>query len=100
MTLNHFLAATIAIGWFSVSIDPMNADGAEYFVSLSGNDAWSGTISEPNADRTNGPFRTINRARDAIRSLKATGRINRPVTVCLRDGTHFLSRPFVLTPAD
>ena len=100
MTPNHIFAVTVAAGWFLAGIDPVNAGGAEYFVSLSGNDAWSGTVPEPNTDRTNGPFRTIHRARDAIRTLKTTSPINRPVTVYLRDGTHFLSEPFVLTPLD
>jgi len=81
-------------------IDSANAQGADYFVSLSGNDSWSGTLTEPNANRTDGPFRSIIRARDAVRTLKSAGQMIGPVTVAVRGGTHFLSEPFVLKPVD
>jgi DNA-binding CsgD family transcriptional regulator/CheY-like chemotaxis protein len=42
-----------------------------FYVAADGNDAWSGRYGEPNAQRTDGPFRTIARARDVIRALKA-----------------------------
>jgi hypothetical protein len=35
----------------------------EFYVSLSGNDKWSGKISEPNETKTDGPFVTIDGAR-------------------------------------
>lgn len=100
MIFIRILAATIVVGWSLAGIDPADARQADFFVSPSGNDAWSGTLPEPNTDRTDGPFRTITRARDAIRGLKTAARINRPMTVCFRDGAHFLSEPFVLKPVD
>ena len=42
----------------------------EYYVSLQGNDGWSGTLAAPMVDGTDGPFATLERARDAIRELK------------------------------
>ena len=44
----------------------------EYHVSPRGNDAWSGRLSDPNA--TDGPFATLERARDAIRALRTDAR--------------------------
>ena len=41
--------------------------GPSFFVSPSGNDAWSGRLAELNADGTDGPFATLRRARDAMR---------------------------------
>ena len=38
-------------------------------VSPQGSDAWSGTLPEVNAEQTDGPFRSIERARDALRGL-------------------------------
>ena len=40
---------------------------ATFFVSTDGNDSWSGRLVAPNAAKTDGPFATIARARDAIR---------------------------------
>jgi len=44
---------------------------ADFYVSPDGNDSWSGTIAEPNADKTDGPFATIERAKQAVRELKS-----------------------------
>jgi len=40
-----------------------------FFVSIVGNDTWSGMLAEPNAIKTDGPFATLSRARDAIHNL-------------------------------
>ncbi|GBC94525.1 hypothetical protein HRbin16_00309 [bacterium HR16] len=71
------------------------------YVSPRGNDAWSGTLPAPNRQRTDGPFATLERARDAIRDLKRQGRLPRGgVTVWLRGGTYFRQQPFALTVED
>jgi len=41
---------------------------ADFYISPAGNDGWSGRLAEPNAARSDGPFATIARARDAVRS--------------------------------
>lgn len=71
-------------------------EGAEAFVSPAGDDTWSGALNEPNRDRTDGPFATLQRARDEVRRLKASG----PVTVWVRAGTYRLTQPLVLEPQD
>jgi hypothetical protein len=58
-------------------------------VSPEGNDA----VSE-------GPFASLEGARDAIRHLKSIGALDRPVRVVVADGTYAVRRPFVLTPDD
>ncbi len=45
------------------------------YVSTEGDDSWSGRLPEPNADRTDGPFATLKRARDEIRRLKSEGKL-------------------------
>jgi hypothetical protein len=79
---------------------PMATAGPKFYVATGGNDAWSGTVPDPNAKKTDGPFATPARARDAVRALKAAGQLVRPVTVYLRGGTYFLNEPLVLTPDD
>ncbi len=72
---------------------------AAFFVATDGNDAWSGRLPAPNAQRTDGPFRTLGRARDAIRRLKKDDP-HAPLTVMVRGGTHFMPEPLVLSPED
>jgi len=72
-----------------------------YYVATDGNDQWSGKLAAPNASRSDGPFATVARARDAIRELKREGGgLKAPVAVYLRQGTYFLPEPLVLTPQD
>lgn len=72
-----------------------------YYVSIDGNDLWSGRLPAPNTGRTDGPFATLARARDEIRILKkGPGGLASPVEVLIRGGTHALTEPLVLTPED
>ena len=70
------------------------------YVAPQGNDTWSGTISQPNASRTDGPLATLNGARDAIRTLKASSRLKESATVIVADGTYSMREPFVFTSED
>jgi parallel beta-helix repeat protein len=76
-----------------------------YFVALVGNDAWSGMLPAPNAQKTDGPFATLARARDEIRAQKpvhpAVWRTGfSSVTVLVREGTYYLPEPLRFTPED
>lgn len=42
----------------------------DFFISTKGNDSWSGTLAEPNAAGTDGPFATVQRVQKAVRALK------------------------------
>ena len=48
----------------------LNGKKADFYVSPTGNDKWSGTLEEPNSNMIDGPFATIERARLAVRKLK------------------------------
>lgn len=69
-----------------------------FYVAQNGNDAWSGQRASPDAGRTDGPFATLRRARDAVRELKHRqgGVLNQPVTVLLREGVYHLAEPLNL----
>lgn len=69
----------------------------EFFISPEGSDANSGLQAEPGTP--DGPFRTLERARDAVRSWRAEGG-DGTVFVTLRGGRYELDCPFVLTPDD
>ncbi len=73
-----------------------------FYVAPNGNDAWSGKLDVPNNKMTDGPFATISRARDAIRTLKNSrgGNLEVPVAVLIRGGSYYLSEPIIFTPED
>lgn len=71
-----------------------------FHVALNGDDAWSGRLAAPAADRADGPFATIARARQAVRALKVNGELPAAVRVELHGGTHFLAEPLRFTPDD
>ncbi len=98
--------------------DSQFANG-DFFVSPNGDDNWSGTLSEPNADGTDGPFATINRAKNAVRDLKSKIYLpkakpidalyigtphpygkGKDIVVFIRDGYYTLKEPLIFTPED
>ena len=81
-------------------VQPANGQrAADFYVAASGNDSWSGTLEAANAERTDGPFATLERARRAVQGLKKSRR-NAPIVVMVRQGTYFLSEPFKLGAGD
>lgn len=71
------------------------------YVSPKGNDAWSGRLATPNRAKTDGPFATLERARDEIRKLKKENRLPREgVIVNVQEGIYFLPHPFELNEED
>ncbi|NQT13533.1 MAG: right-handed parallel beta-helix repeat-containing protein, partial [Planctomycetes bacterium] len=83
----------------SVLVLAGGAPAEEIFVATDGNNQWSGRLSEPNADRTDGPFATLDAAKGAVRRLKQPG-LTEPVRVLVRGGAYYLPHPFVLAPED
>jgi parallel beta-helix repeat protein len=71
-----------------------------YYVATNGNDAWSGKLAEPNAPRTDGPFATLYRARDAVRELKNKQAPAESVTVIVRGGKYFLDQTLTFGEED
>ena len=68
---------------------------ADFFVAPSGNDSWSGTQATTDEALTDGPFRTMERARDAVRDRISDG-MEKDIVVMLRGGTYQLDKTFVL----
>ena len=76
------------------------AHSAAFYVALNGNDAWSGRLPESNADKTDGPFASLERARDVVRKLKEKGLPEGGVTILVRGGTYFLPEALRFAPED
>ena len=66
--------------------------GIEFHVATNGNDSATGGADAP--------FRTLERARDEIRRLKAAGGAWAGATVLVHGGTYYLDRTFALGPQD
>jgi regulation of enolase protein 1 (concanavalin A-like superfamily) len=92
---------------------------ADFYVSPAGDDRWSGTLPEPNAGNTDGPFLTIERSQKAVRELKSKvfflkdppvekryigsphplGR-GKDILVYIRGGNYFLKQPLIFEISD
>ena len=71
------------------------------YVSPTGNDAWSGTLAEPNTARSDGPLASLEGARDQIRKRKkAEGLPDGGVTVWVAGGVYERSQTFDLGVED
>lgn len=92
--MKPILAAGVAITMTSLSLAG-SSFGAEFYLSPTGRDRNSGTREKP--------FGTLERARDAVRALKAKHGEKLPeggVTVWLQGGRYELKETFVLGPED
>ena len=91
------LAVTLTVAATAVA----RGRAADFYIAPAGNDEWSGRLAQPNATATDGPFGTLERARDAIRTLKSRGPLPAGgVTVELSGGTYELAGPLELTAQD
>lgn len=72
------------------------AEAADFYVATNGSDSWSGKLSEPTGN--DGPFKTLERARDAVRDLKKTKSTD--IVVLVREGTYRLDKTVVFGRED
>ena len=70
----------------------------DLYISPDGDDTWSGTFPDPATD--DGPFASLERARNEIRTLRQSGQLPRGAVVHLRGGRYELDHPFALTAED
>ncbi|HUW62823.1 MAG TPA: right-handed parallel beta-helix repeat-containing protein [Candidatus Bathyarchaeia archaeon] len=94
LTSTLFILALVAATYSSAADEPLRL-----YVSEAGNDAWSGRL--PDAQAADGPFATLERARDEVRKLKTGGPLpTGGVQVVIRGGTYHLKQPFDLVAED
>jgi len=96
VTSLQILAMTLSCTMVSGSC---RAEALHLYVAQDGDDAATGRSAR--AGRTQGPFATLQRARDEIRSLRSAGRIPEAgVVVEVREGTYRLEEPLELGAED
>lgn len=71
----------------------------DYYVSPMGNDAWTGKLLLPDPDGTDGPFKTLQKAKDTLRMVTAGG-MDKDMTVVLRGGTYPLNATLAFDDRD
>jgi Putative Ig domain/Right handed beta helix region len=77
------------------------SSAADFYVSPSGKDTWSGTLAAPNSGNTDGPFASIGRAQTAVQGiLKNPKGRTKPIQVLVRAGTYYVAQPLSFTSAD
>ncbi|MDT8303645.1 MAG: hypothetical protein RQ760_19345, partial [Sedimentisphaerales bacterium] len=100
--------------WFS-----LEGKKVDYYIAPNGNDSWSGKLAVPNANQSDGPFATIERAQQAVLELKSnvyfpkekpveTRWIGSPhkygsgrdILVLIRGGYYSLEKPIHFTASD
>lgn len=93
---------TQARGQLASDSSSKSLESVLFYVAPGGNDGWSGKREKPNTDNTDGPFATLQRARNAVRELKHLqgGTLQQPVTILVRGGIYFLPESLVFTPED
>jgi len=67
---------------------------SHFYLSPSGNDAWSGRLATANRTQTDGPFRTLARAQQAVRANQ------KPATVYFRDGIYPIDQTIAFNAQD
>jgi Right handed beta helix region len=72
----------------------------DYYVNPKGNDLWSGTLKQPNAKLSDGPFKTLERAKQVIKTLKQNHIFNSKVTFHIAAGQYFLNQPLSFSLLD
>jgi len=101
--------ASRIIGWMAVAACvscslggaalPTHSEGLRLYVAANGNDSWSGKL--PKAGKRDGPFATLERARDEVRTLKRAGGLpTGGVIVVVGRGRYELARTFELMQED
>lgn len=66
---------------------------ADFYIAINGNDNWSGKLSSPNKSKTDGPFATLEKARDEVRKIKK--KEERDFTVQIRGGRYYLDKTVI-----
>ncbi|RMG01595.1 MAG: right-handed parallel beta-helix repeat-containing protein, partial [Planctomycetota bacterium] len=92
------IVLTVALSFAGIVVAAAAETTADFYISPTGNDAWSGTLPAPNASGTDGPFATLERARDAVREVKKHK--SDDIVVLVRGGTYRVERTIVFTLDD
>jgi hypothetical protein len=96
-----FLILILYMVVMCTSQDTHNRIGLRLYVSTDGNDDWSGLLKKPDRYGTDGPFASMEAARDVIRKLKKENNLPEGnIIVEIEQGVYHLQRQFELVARD
>ena len=100
--MKRFFFLPLAILLYVLTANGAEANAPlELFVSPLGNDAWTGRLAAPDPKGNDGPFATLDAARDALRTLKNTGKLRSSgAVISVRQGVYVRKTPFMLDERD
>jgi len=98
MRASHLTIASFGLLLASTLISSVCAAELTLYVSPDGKDTWSGGLAKPNADGTDGPVATLERARDILRQKRSSTADQARVVVA--EGRYSLTQPFTLNAGD
>lgn len=87
------LILALLIGSISSSAQTSLGLEADFYVSPTGSNNWSGTLAEPNAQGTDGPFASLQGARDGVRDFKKGN--SKDIVVLIREGVYQLNETLI-----
>ncbi|MBI2434521.1 MAG: right-handed parallel beta-helix repeat-containing protein [Candidatus Hydrogenedentes bacterium] len=90
MPILVFNAVTV-LSWLATGASPT------FFVATNGNDAWSGTLPDPNASGTDGPVASLKQAQTLLRTHALETGLPEGGTVSVRGGTYYLAEPLYIS---
>lgn len=97
LLLSLFALGLLASQSFAAVLAP-----TQFFVAPDGHDTWSGTLTQPNAAQSDGPFASLSRAIAAVRAARqaAGGQLAGRPMIEVRAGTYHLEKTIELLPED
>jgi hypothetical protein len=72
----------------------------DLYVSLTGNDTWSGKLMKANEEGTDGPLATLQGALKTVREQRAKEKTDAPFCIWMDDGYYELDKPVIFTDSD
>lgn len=97
--LAFIIAIAIPIFGMQTACDFNQNGQVHLYVSTDGNDNWTGSLSEPNSEKSDGPLATLNAARIKVREYISDG-LSSPLTVWIRGGEYVLDSTIIFGPED
>ena len=88
----------LAAAFLLLFLSTLSAQQADFFISPEGSDSWTGKLAEANADKTDGPFASLAKARDAVSELKKSKKEN--ISVLIRGGLYKVKETVVFNLQD
>jgi hypothetical protein len=98
--VKHNFGSLVRVLFAALVLTASTGFGETFYVSPDGNDAWTGRLDTPNANKTDGPLASLTGARNKVRTLRSKVPLTESVRVIVADGTYQLEQTLILEAQD